>query len=82
MKAKGKIKITDELELNNPNLEIESVRYDWIKQTVSIDINFTEGDGVFKHNRTFVYSNEGGKELGSEDILNFIKNDETLKIFK
>lgn len=79
MKATGKINITDELTLTNPTLEISKVCYDWIAQTVDIEIIFKEGS--YNHSRSFTYKTDGRGELTSDDIAAFIKADEVLKVF-
>ena len=79
MKAKGTIKITDELTLTDPTLEILNVCYDWKAQTVNIEIEFKEGS--YKHSRSFTYKTDGTEELTSEDIAAFLKADEVLKVF-
>tara|TARA_R110002167_G_scaffold183866_2_gene384306 strand:- start:399 stop:641 length:243 start_codon:yes stop_codon:yes gene_type:complete len=79
MKATGIIKITNELTLKNPTLEICKVSYNWVEQTVDIECLFQEGS--FKHNRTFNYSTSGKTELTSSDIIGFIKKDKVLNVF-
>ena len=81
MKAIGTIKITEELTLLNPSLEIKSVSYDWVNKTVEVVCLFAENNGLFNHERSFVYSTDGKGELTSNDIIDFIKNDEALKVF-
>jgi len=82
MEAKGEIKITEDLILTDPSLEVNSVGYDWNTNNVNIELLFTEATATYKHSRTFTFVNESGEELGSEDIYNFIKSDDTLKAFK
>ena len=79
MKATGKINITDELTLTDPTLEIAKVCYDWIAQTVDIELIFKEGS--YNHSRTFQYKTDGSEELTSDDIIAFLKADEVLKVF-
>ena len=79
MNATGIIKITNELTLKNPTLEISKVCYNWVEQTVDIECLFQEGS--FKHCRSFNYSTEGKNELTSIDILDFLKNDNVLSVF-
>ncbi len=79
MKAKGTIKITDELTLTDPTLEIVKVCYDWVGKTVNIEIVFKEGS--YKHSRAFNYKTDGSEELTSTDILDFLKNDKVLSVF-
>lgn len=79
MKATGTIKITDELTLLNPTLEINTVTYNWSTNKVDIEVLFLEG--VFPHSRTFSFDTEG-KEKTKADIRSYIKNHEILKVFK
>ena len=79
MKATGMIKITDELTLTNPNLEILKVSYDWVAQTVDIELEFKEGS--YSHIRTFSYKTDGRGELTSKDIMDFLQNDKVLSVF-
>jgi len=79
MKAIGNIKITDELTLTDPTLEIVKVCYDWVAQTVNIEIVFQEGN--YKHSRAFNYKTDGRGELTSTDILDFLQNDKVLSVF-
>lgn len=79
MKATGKINITNELTLTDPTLEISKVCYDWLAETVDIELIFKEGS--YKHSRSFNYSTAGKNELTSIDILDFLKADEVLNVF-
>lgn len=81
MKAIGEIKIQD-ITLNNPTLTVNSVNYNWVENTVSIDCLFNEENAIYKHSRTFIFTNDSGKELTIEDIYDFIKQDNTLKNFE
>jgi hypothetical protein len=81
MKATGEIEITEELTLNNPTLTVKTVSYEWITNEVNVEILFKENDSVIDHSRLFTFDNTGGANLGSEDIYNFIKSNETLKQF-
>ena len=80
MKATGEIKITEDLTLLNPSLDILKVNYNWNNNTVDIECLFKEG--IYKHSRIFTFDTDGSGELTSLDILEFINNHETLKIFK
>lgn len=44
-----------EITLNNPTLSIAGFNYDAKKDTFTITVEATEGEGVFKHSRTFEY---------------------------
>jgi hypothetical protein len=82
MKATGKVKITEELTLNNPTGEIKSVTYDWSgTDNVSIEIIFIEEGSNLKNSRTFTFKNEGSGALTGEAIKDYISNHPELKAF-
>jgi len=82
MKAIGVIKITDELTLKDPTMDIINVSYNWITNIVSIEIYFKEGGSMFNHSRVFNYNNSNGEIKTDLDIINYINNDPILKVFK
>lgn len=82
MKAKGIIKITDELTLVNPSAEVENVRYSWNGDNkIYFEFIFTEENSSLKHSRTFEITNDGGGYLSGEDIWNELIKISALKQF-
>lgn len=80
MKATGQINITEELILQDPTMEIVNVNYDWVNNTVDVEMYFSEG--AFKHSRTFQFDIDEGKEYSSTDIMELIQGHEVLGQFK
>lgn len=82
MKAIGTVKITEELTLRNPSMEIVGVKYSWEGDNkVFFEIIFIEEHGTLRNHRTFEFVNEGGGYMSGEDAWNMIANHETLKVF-
>lgn len=73
MKAQGigKIKITEELTLVNPTMEVRNVTYSWSgDDKIYFEFIFIEKNSSLKHSRTFEIINEKGSYLSGEDIWN------------
>lgn len=82
MKAKGTIKITDELTLTNPSAEVESVRYSWSGDNkIYFEFIFIEQNSSLRNSRTFEITNKGGGYLSGEDIWNKLIKIPALKSF-
>ena len=82
MKAIGQIKIEEGLILNNPTLEILNSSYNWVNNTVSIEILFNEENANYKHSRNYTFDLVADKEYNSLDIIEFISKHDILKAFK
>lgn len=82
MKALGTIKITEELTLSNPTMEVVGVKYSWEgNNEVTFDIIFVEEKGTLKNHRSFTFVNKGGGYMSGEDAWNMIATHKTLKQF-
>jgi len=82
MKALGQIEIETGLILNNPTLNVKNVLYDWINDTVKIEVLFNENESIINHSRTYEFDNSDKEELTKLDIYNFIKSNDVLKVFE
>jgi hypothetical protein len=82
MKAKGIIKITEELTLTNPSAEVEGIRYSWNGDNkIYFEFIFTEDNSSLRNSRTFEITNTGGGYLSGEDIWNKLIEIPALKKF-
>jgi hypothetical protein len=60
------------LQLNNPRFLIGPIKYGVITPTVEIEILFTEGEGIAKHSRTYIFECVGNWTF--EDAVNVVLN--------
>ena len=81
-KAKGLIEIEGiKGKLNNPELIINNVSYNYVTNKVTVEILFNEEGAIFNHSRTFELDNPKGKDLKKTDILTFVSEHDKLKVF-
>ena len=82
MKAIGTIKITEELTLTNPSMEVENITYSWSGDNkVRFELIFIEEGGTLRNSRTFEFVNKGGGYMSGDDAWNMISTHKTLKQF-
>lgn len=79
MKATGKIKIENGLELQNPTMVVKKVSYDWETNKIEIQCNFSEG--VYIHSRLFEFESNGN-DFNPSQIMQLIKTNEVLNLFE
>lgn len=81
MEFKGVINITEELTLESPTATIKGVAYSWDNNNVTIEVIFKEPQSIINHSRSFTFINDTGKELGVNDIYDFVASHEVLGQF-
>jgi len=85
MKATGitYIDIEEGITLNNPELTISNVNYDWVANVVRVSIYFKEkGGSVYTHEKGLTFTIEPGKEYTTTDITKLVSEHEALKAFE
>jgi len=69
----GEVDIKD-IRLNNPTIRVKTVVYNVDTQMADVEVIATEGDGIFKHSRTFQFEVTGDLltaiNTAGEDFVN------------
>lgn len=73
------ITIENGLTLKNPTAKIKSVQYEQFKNGIDVEIYFIEEGSTFTHSRTYQFTNEAGRDLVYNDIIEILKKDNVLK---
>jgi hypothetical protein len=72
MQYTGNLEIETGLTLQDPTMEIVSINYDWTNDNVTVEVHFSEG--IYKHSRSYSFTNEGGQELTTTDVMQFVSS--------
>ena len=77
----GILEIEEGLSMNNPKFTPRRVIYDLHESTYLLQIDFTEGDGIYPTSRNYPVENKGEDSLSMSVIVSFINNHPVLQQF-